>query len=84
MTRVVQGLVEKTLEHVGRQALFLHLTKAHRDDDNRAAVPCVLVPTGSGDSSLVIAPDSSLKGRGFKSLQERREIFFLSSVSFLC
>ena len=32
---------------------------------------------GSGDSSVVRAPDSWFKGRGFKSLQERRENFVL-------
>ena len=32
---------------------------------------------GSGDSSVVRAPDSWLKGRGFESLQERRENFLL-------
>ena len=32
---------------------------------------------GSGDSSVVRAPDSSLKGHGFESLQERRENFLL-------
>ena len=32
---------------------------------------------GGGDSSVVRAPDSWLKGRGFKSLQERRENFLL-------
>ena len=31
----------------------------------------------SGDSSMVRAPDSWLKGRGFESLQERRENFVL-------
>ena len=38
---------------------------------------------GSGDSSVVREPHSWLKGRGFESLQERREIFF-SRVNFLC
>ena len=38
---------------------------------------------GSGDSSVVRAPNSWLKGRGFESLQEQREIFW-SKVSFLC
>ena len=32
---------------------------------------------GGGDSSVVRAPDSWLKGRGFKSLLERRENFLL-------
>ena len=36
-----------------------------------------------GDSSVVRAPDSWLKGRGFESLLERRENFF-SRVDFLC
>ena len=31
----------------------------------------------SGDSSVVRAPDSCLKGRVFESLQERRENFLL-------
>ena len=34
---------------------------------------------GSGDSSVVRVPGSLLKGRGFESLQKRRE-----NVSFLC
>ena len=34
-------------------------------------------PTGGGDSSVVRAPDSWLKGRGFESLLERRENFLL-------
>ena len=33
--------------------------------------------SGSGDSSVVRAPDSWLKGRGFESLLERRENFIL-------
>ncbi len=33
--------------------------------------------TGGGDSSVVRAPDSWLKGRGFESLLERRENFLL-------
>ena len=32
---------------------------------------------GGGDSSVVRAPDSWLKGRGFESLLERRENFLL-------
>ena len=36
-----------------------------------------------GDSSVVRAPDSWLKGRGFESLLERLENFF-SRVDFLC
>ena len=32
---------------------------------------------GGGDSSVVRAPDSRLKGRGFESLLERRENFLL-------
>ena len=42
---------------------------------------------GSGNSSMVIAPDSYLKGRGFVSLQERQGIymfFFFSRGNFLC
>ena len=47
---------------------------------------------GGGDSSVVRAPDSWLKGRGFESLLERRENFpcwnggriFFSRVDFLC
>ena len=38
---------------------------------------------GGRDSSVVRAPDSWLKGRGFESLLERRENFF-SRVDFLC
>ena len=38
---------------------------------------------GCGDSSVVRAPDSWLKGRGFESLLERRENFLLR-VDFLC
>ena len=34
---------------------------------------------GGGDSSVVREPDSWLKGRGFESLQERRENFLLQS-----
>ena len=34
-------------------------------------------PTGGGDGSVVRAPDSWLKGRGFESLLERRENFLL-------
>ena len=34
-------------------------------------------PGGGGDSSVVRAPDSLLKGRGFESLLERRENFLL-------
>ena len=34
-------------------------------------------PQGGGDSSVVRAPDSWLKGRGFESLLERRENFLL-------
>ena len=36
-----------------------------------------LPPPGGGDSSVVRAPDSWLKGRGFESLLERRENFLL-------
>ena len=36
-----------------------------------------LVNLGGGDSSVVRAPDSWLKGRGFESLLERRENFLL-------
>ena len=39
---------------------------------------------GGGDSSVVRAPDSWLKGRGFESLLERREMVFFSSVDLLC
>ena len=35
------------------------------------------VAHGGGDSSVVSAPDSRLKGRGFESLLERRENFLL-------
>ena len=38
---------------------------------------------GIGNNSVVIAPDSYLKGRGFESLQERQGIFF-SRGNFLC
>ena len=39
---------------------------------------CILkLKTGGGDSSVVRAPDSWLKGRGFESLLERRENFLL-------
>ena len=38
---------------------------------------------GSGDSAVVRAPDSWLKGRGFESLQVRWKKFF-SRVDFLC
>ena len=38
---------------------------------------------GSGDSSVVRAPDSWLKGCRFQSLQERQENFY-SRVNFLC
>ena len=38
---------------------------------------------GGGDSSVVRAPDSWSKGRGFESLQERPENFLLQ-VNFLC
>ena len=41
------------------------------------ACMCVSVYVGSGDSSMVRAPESWLKGRGFESLQERRENFLL-------
>ena len=34
-------------------------------------------PSGSGDNSVVRAPDSWSKGRGFESLQERRDNFLL-------
>ena len=37
---------------------------------------------GSGDSSVVRAPDSWLKGRGFESLLERRDNFFLRGQLF--
>ena len=37
---------------------------------------------GGGDSSVVRAPDSSLKGRGFESLLERRENFLLQGSTF--
>ena len=37
----------------------------------------VVHAAGDGDSSVVRAPDSWLKGPGFKSLQERREKFLL-------
>ena len=40
---------------------------------NRKTWPCL----GGGDSSVVRAPDSWLKGRGFESLLERRENFLL-------
>ena len=36
---------------------------------------CIII--GGGDSSVVTAPDSWLKGRGFESLLERRENFLL-------
>ena len=39
---------------------------------------------GSGNTSVVGAPDSWLKGRGFESLRERRENSFFSGVNFLC
>ena len=38
---------------------------------------------GGGDSSVVRAPDSWSKGRGFESLQERREYLLLQG-NFLC
>ena len=37
----------------------------------------VMFNLGGGDSSVVRAPDSWLKGRGFESLLERRENFLL-------
>ena len=37
----------------------------------------VIAVIGGGDSSVVRAPDSWLKGRGFESLLERRENFLL-------
>ena len=39
--------------------------------------PSKLNSKGGGDSSVVRAPDSWLKGRGFESLLERRENFLL-------
>ena len=42
-----------------------------------------IIRSGGGDSSVVRAPDSWLKGRGFETPLERREIFF-SRVDFLC
>ena len=38
---------------------------------------CMVSRRGGGDSSVVRAPDSWLKGRGFESLLERRENFLL-------
>ena len=38
---------------------------------------CLQLREGGGDSSVVRAPDSWLKGRGFESLLERRENFLL-------
>ena len=37
---------------------------------------------GAGDSSVVRAPDSWLKGRGFESLQNRLESFLLQGSAF--
>ena len=41
------------------------------------ALSHVYIINGGGDSSVVRAPDSWLKGRGFESLLERRENFLL-------
>ena len=48
--------------------------------ENRSAIKAINNETailGGGDSSVVRAPDSWLKGRGFESLLERRENFLL-------
>ena len=45
--------------------------------DVREATSLSCTCSGGGDSSMVRAPDSWLKGCGFESLQERRENFLL-------
>ena len=45
--------------------------------DKIVAVITVVLCIWGGDSSVVKAPDSWLKGRGFESLQERQENFLL-------
>ena len=58
-----------------------HEALLHRYDlDNLETVLFLkvrIMDPGSGDSSVVRAPDSWLKGRGFESLLERRENFLL-------
>ena len=49
-------------------------TVSSRDIKRKTAIAAGL---GGGDSSVVRAPDSWLKGRGFESLLERRENFLL-------
>ena len=50
-----------------------------------SANTCIFILDGEegGDSSVVRAPDSWLKGRGFESLQERRESFLLQGQLFV-
>ena len=45
--------------------------------NNRDAKIAAYGNLGSGAGSVVGAPDSWLKGRGFESLQERRENFII-------
>ena len=52
----------------------------HNNQDGQVCphfLSCNFCNFGGGDSSVVRAPDSWLKGRGFESLQERRENFLL-------
>ena len=46
------------------------------------AIPHPFPFTPRGDSSVVRAPDSWLKGRGFESLQDRRDFFLSFFLSF--
>ena len=63
-------------------ALPLGQTGSHRGDEK----PCKQFPTLSRVlrySSVVRAPDSRLKGRGFESWQERRENFLLKGQIYV-
>ena len=50
-----------------------------------SANTCIFILHGEegGDSSVVRTPDSLLKGRGFESLQDRREHFLLQGQPFV-
>ena len=57
--------------------LFIKKTKIHKNVDSATCGMFKTVSAGSGDSSVVRAPDSWSKSRGFESLLERRENFLL-------
>ena len=75
--RVGRGRESERLDRGNRPKKTGETVDRRQNNGSVKAVSPRHCPAGGGDSSVVRAPDSWLKGRGFESLLERRENFLL-------